>query len=100
MKGLVLPASGLLLLMAGAAYLLQPAPSAPQAAQPPAAPVALALPPAAVPAPAGPPGVPMPATAGKLFLSGGAYDDANVDLFVNGLRKATGRDANFTPNLA
>lgn len=42
----------------------------------------------------------LPATAGKLFLSGGAYDDANVDLFVNGLRKATGRDANFTPNLA
>lgn len=42
----------------------------------------------------------LPATAGKLFLSGGAYDDANVDLFVNGLRKATGRDAGFTPNLA
>lgn len=41
-----------------------------------------------------------PASAGKLFLSGGAYDDANVDLFVNGLRKATGRDAAFTPNLA
>jgi cyanophycinase len=38
-----------------------------------------------------------PASAGKLFLSGGAYDDANVDLFVNGLRKATGRDASFTP---
>lgn len=63
MKGLVLPASGLLLMMAGAAYLLQPAPSAPQAAQPPAAPGALALPPAAVPAPAGPPGVPRPALA-------------------------------------
>lgn len=42
----------------------------------------------------------LPATAGKLFLSGGAYDDANVDLFVNGLRKATGRDAGFAPNLA
>lgn len=41
-----------------------------------------------------------PASAGKLFLSGGAYDDANVDLFVNGLRKATGRDAGFTPNIA
>lgn len=41
-----------------------------------------------------------PALAGKLFLSGGAYDDANVDLFVNGLRKATGRDAAFTPNIA
>lgn len=40
-----------------------------------------------------------PASAGKLFLSGGAYDDANVDLFVNGLRKATGRDASFTPNI-
>lgn len=42
----------------------------------------------------------LPAAAGKLFLSGGAYDDANTDLFVNGLRKATGRDAGFTPNLA
>lgn len=42
----------------------------------------------------------LPAAAGKLFLSGGAYDDANVDLFVNGLRKATGRDAGFMPNLA
>lgn len=40
-----------------------------------------------------------PASAGKLFLSGGAYNDANVDLFVNGLRKATGRDAAFTPNI-
>ncbi|MDR7334510.1 hypothetical protein [Roseateles asaccharophilus] len=40
-----------------------------------------------------------PATAGKLFLSGGAYEDANTDLFVNGLRKATGRDPNFTPNI-
>lgn len=41
-----------------------------------------------------------PASAGKLFLSGGAYDDTNVDLFVNGLRKATGRDTAFTPNIA
>lgn len=41
----------------------------------------------------------LPASAGKLFLSGGAYDDANIDLFVNGLRKATGRDASFTPNI-
>ena len=40
-----------------------------------------------------------PAAAGKLFLSGGAYDDANTDLFVNGLRKATGRDTGFTPNI-
>lgn len=43
--------------------------------------------------------VSMPATAGKLLLSGGAYDDANTDLFVNGLRKATGRDSAFVPNL-
>ncbi len=41
----------------------------------------------------------LPASAGKLFLSGGAYEDANTDLFVNGLRKATGRDPNFTPNI-
>ncbi len=41
----------------------------------------------------------LPALAGKLFLSGGAYEDANTDLFVNGLRKATGRDAAFTPNI-
>lgn len=40
-----------------------------------------------------------PAMAGKLFLSGGAYEDANTDLFVNGLRKATGRDGSFTPNI-
>lgn len=40
-----------------------------------------------------------PALAGKLFLSGGAYEDANIDLFVNGLRKATGRDTAFTPNI-
>jgi cyanophycinase len=42
---------------------------------------------------------PLPAAAGKLFLSGGAYSDTNTDLFVNGLRKATGRDVNFTPNI-
>jgi cyanophycinase len=41
----------------------------------------------------------LPATAGKLFLSGGAYGDKNIDLFVNGLRKATGRDSGFTPNI-
>lgn len=41
----------------------------------------------------------LPAAAGKLFLSGGAYEDANTDLFVNGLRKATGRDTGFTPNI-
>ncbi len=40
-----------------------------------------------------------PASAGKLFLSGGAYSDTNTDLFVNGLRKATGRDAAFVPNI-
>ncbi|MBI3347242.1 MAG: hypothetical protein HY020_08535 [Burkholderiales bacterium] len=44
-------------------------------------------------------GLALPAAAGKLFLSGGAYEDANTDLFVNGLRKATGRDAGFTPNI-
>jgi len=38
-----------------------------------------------------------PAQAGKVFLSGGGYDDANTDLFVQGLRKATGRDSAFTP---
>lgn len=43
--------------------------------------------------------VSLPAVAGKLFLSGGAYEDANTDLFVNGLRKATGRDMGFTPNI-
>lgn len=43
--------------------------------------------------------VSLPAVAGKLFLSGGAYEDANTDLFVNGLRKATGRDIGFTPNI-
>lgn len=41
----------------------------------------------------------LPAAAGKIFLSGGAYEDANTDLFVNGLRKATGRDTSFTPNI-
>jgi cyanophycinase len=41
-----------------------------------------------------------PAQAGKVFLSGGAYDDANTDLFVQGLRKATGRDSAHTPNIA
>ncbi|KQW46311.1 MULTISPECIES: cyanophycinase [unclassified Roseateles] len=41
-----------------------------------------------------------PALAGKIFLSGGAYDDVNTDLFVNGLRKATGRDSSYTPNIS
>lgn len=40
-----------------------------------------------------------PAQAGKLLLSGGAYEDGNTDLFVNGLRKATGRDTAFVPNI-
>lgn len=40
-----------------------------------------------------------PAHAGKLFLSGGGYSDTNTDLFVNGLRKATGIDSATTPNL-
>ncbi len=40
-----------------------------------------------------------PAHAGKLFLSGGGYSDTNTDLFVNGLRKATGIDTGTTPNL-
>lgn len=40
------------------------------------------------------------AHAGKLFLSGGGYSDTNTDLFVNGLRKATGIDASTTPNLS
>ena len=39
------------------------------------------------------------AFSGKLFLSGGGYDDKNTDLFVNGLRKATGKDAAFIPNI-
>lgn len=41
-----------------------------------------------------------PAVAGKLYLMGGGYSDTNTDLFVNGLRKATGIDAAFTPNIA
>ncbi len=41
----------------------------------------------------------LPAHAGKIFLSGGGYSDTNTDLFVNGLRKATGIDASFTPNI-
>lgn len=40
-----------------------------------------------------------PAFAGKVFLSGGAYDDKDTDLFVNGLRKATGKDSGYTPNI-
>jgi cyanophycinase len=44
-------------------------------------------------------GLAPPASAGKIFLSGGAYEDASTDLFVNGLRKATGRDSSFTPNI-
>jgi cyanophycinase len=40
-----------------------------------------------------------PAFAGKLYLMGGGYSDTNTDLFVNGLRKATGIDASFTPNI-
>jgi cyanophycinase len=40
-----------------------------------------------------------PANAGKLFLSGGAYKDANQELFVQGLRKATGKDVGFVPNI-
>jgi cyanophycinase len=41
-----------------------------------------------------------PAVAGKLYLMGGGYADTNTDLFVNGLRKATGIDAAFTPNIS
>lgn len=40
------------------------------------------------------------AHAGKLYLMGGGYSDSNTDLFVNGLRKATGIDSAFTPNPA
>lgn len=40
-----------------------------------------------------------PLHAGKIYLMGGGYDDANTDLFVNGLRKATGRDSNYTPDI-
>ncbi len=39
------------------------------------------------------------AQAGKLYLMGGGYSDTNTDLFVNGLRKATGIDSGFTPNV-
>lgn len=40
-----------------------------------------------------------PVFAGKLYLMGGGYDDKNTDLFVQGLRKATGKDTAFTPNI-
>jgi cyanophycinase len=39
------------------------------------------------------------AQAGKLFISGGKYDDKNTALFVDGLRKATGKDTSFAPNI-
>lgn len=39
------------------------------------------------------------AQAGKIYLMGGGYSDTNTDLFVNGLRKATGRDSAYTPNI-
>ncbi|MFN4114984.1 MAG: hypothetical protein ACK4F7_00600 [Inhella sp.] len=39
------------------------------------------------------------AQAGKLYLMGDGYSDTNTDLFVNGLRKATGIDSGFTPNV-
>ncbi len=42
---------------------------------------------------------PHPALAGKLYLMGGGYSDTNTDLFVNGLRRATGIDTATTPNL-
>lgn len=42
---------------------------------------------------------PTAAQAGKLFLSGGGYSDKNTALFVQGLRKATGRDSAFVPNI-
>lgn len=42
----------------------------------------------------------LPCHAGKLYLMGGGYSDTNTDLFVNGLRKATGIDASFTPSLS
>jgi cyanophycinase len=42
---------------------------------------------------------PAPALAGKLYLMGGGYGDTNTDLFVNGLRKATGIDSATIPNL-
>lgn len=40
-----------------------------------------------------------PALAGKVYLMGGGYADKNTDLFVQGLRKATGKDMGFTPNV-
>lgn len=40
-----------------------------------------------------------PASAGVLYLMGGGYSDTNTDLFVNGLRRATGKDLAFTPNI-
>jgi len=40
------------------------------------------------------------AQAGKIYLMGGGYSDSNTDLFVNGLRKASGRDLASTPNPA
>ncbi len=39
------------------------------------------------------------AQAAKLFISGGKYDDKNTELFVQGLRKATGKDAAFVPDI-
>jgi len=39
------------------------------------------------------------AQAGKLYLMGGGYSDTNTDLFVEGLRKATGKDTAFVPNI-
>jgi cyanophycinase len=41
----------------------------------------------------------LPAHAGKLYLMGGGYSDSNTDLFVNGLRNATGIDTGFVPNI-
>ena len=40
-----------------------------------------------------------PVQAGKLYLMGGGYDDRNTNLFVEGLRKATGKDTAFVPNI-
>jgi cyanophycinase len=41
----------------------------------------------------------MIASAASLYLMGGGYSDTNTDLWVNGLRKATGRDLAFVPNI-
>jgi cyanophycinase len=41
----------------------------------------------------------LPAAAGKLYMMGGGYADKNTDLFVNGLRRATGIDTGFVPNV-